>query len=419
MCRIIIEELNINGEGISYKDNNKFCVKNVLINEEVEVENFKVKQNFFQSKLKKILKPSQDRIKEKCKFCTICGGCDFMFVRYKKSLMIKKDVLKKYFEKFFCGEIKINYSDNEFYYRNKVAFKVENNKIGLQKYMSNKLIEIDECIVAKQEINQVLNVLREYLKQYNNVEINHAVIRCLNGHMSIAIVCSKKPRFLNILVEKLKNKFNDKFGLYVNYNTNNKKIFSDKWEYVYGQKELQSTLFGIDFYVKPYSFMQINENVMEKMYKRVLGEIENEIVIEGYSGIGLLSCILSKKAKKVYSIELNNSASQDAEKTKKLNKIVNLENINGDCNIFLPKLIQKHKDATFIIDPPRSGLGIEILQSILKSRPKKIIYISCNPYTLKQNIVFLKDSYYIDKFEIFDIFPQTFEIESFVVLKIK
>ena len=186
-----------------------------------------------------------------------------------------------------------------------------------------------------------------------------------------------------------------------------------------GLKELKSTFKGLTFYIKPYSFMQINDEMRDKLYQKVAQKMDGGVVVEGFSGAGLLSAILSKNSKWVYSIEINSSANLDAEKTKNANKIVNLTNICGDIRVELPKIIEEHKDATFVIDPPRSGVDNGTLDLLKQCKVKRIIYISCNPYTLKQNLVYLKDVYEITDFEIFDLFPQTFDIESLVELKLK
>ncbi len=420
MMKIKIEGLNINGEGFCNLDKTKICVKNVLPNEVVEVESVIKKNNFIGARLNNVEKSSPYRIKEKCKFCGNCGGCDFMFVNYDKGLEIKKQVIARYFKDLYNGDIIIHKSKKEFFYRNKVSFYVENDKIGLLGLKSKNIVEIDKCIVSKEGINRVLKISRDYLKAIKNISIHHIVVRELGSGIIIVLVSDKKPKDIKLILNSLKKEFGENFGLYINYNCKNSKdILSDKFEFIYGQKYLQSVVNGIICFTKPYSFMQINDDVRNEMYESVKDEIKGESVIEGYSGAGILSCIMAKVAKKVVSIEINKTATQDAEKTRKENNITNLENINGDCSKILPQIISKNKDAIFVIDPPRSGCSKNILEKLKENQVKKIIYISCNPYTLKQNLVYLKESFKIDKFEIFDIFPQTFEIESMVILKSK
>lgn len=417
--KIKIDELNINGEGISRIDEKKFCVRNVLEGEVVDALVKSEKGNFVDTILNKILVPSVNRIIPKCVWCDRCGGCNFMFADEKYALEVKKNLIKKYFLDFFSGEIISHSSPKNLRYRNKVSFAVKDKIIGLQKKNSNEIVEIDDCLVAKNEIIVVLKIVREYLNKIENSTINHLVVRAVDGYVSVALVCKTSPNNLDFCAKELENAFGNKFGLFLNFNTSKNVILSDNWKYVCGQKEICSNAFGIKFFVKSHSFLQINDDVRNELYERVLKEIDNNIVIEGYSGAGLLSAVMSKRAKKVISVEINKFATLDAEKTKAENSLSNLENINGDCGEILPKLVKKFPEATFVVDPPRSGLDKNVINAILNSGVKKVVYISCNPYTLKQNIYLLKDNFEIVNFEIFDIFPQTFDIESFVVLKKK
>lgn len=417
MSIIKIDNLNINGEGISKNNNKKYCVSGVLPGEIVDVEKIKSKDNFVLCKLNNVVQKSPFRVVPKCKYFSTCGGCDFMMCEKSAQRKIKKEILQDYFKDYFKSSIKINSGKNDFYYRNKVSFYVKNKKIGLLKKGGREVVEIDKCIVINDKINKILPILRDFLIEIDNKYINHIVIRCLDDHMHISLVTSRKPKTLGHLVENLKGKLKNNFSLFYNFNFNSKDILSDKWLLIYGEKYLKSTYKDLKFSIAPHSFMQINLEVMEKMYERVVEEVKNQNVVECYSGIGLLSIICSKTAKSVTAVEINKSSSLDANRNKEENNIKNLTNINDDALRFLKNL--KEKDFTLLVDPARSGLGREVIDEILRLKPPKIVYISCNPYTLRQNLYRLKDVYYVENMEFFDIFPQTFEIETFVVLKIK
>ncbi len=419
MSKITIEKLNINGEGVAFYDGKKYVVPYALPREMLDVEEVQKKANFVGCEIRKLEKPSQKRIEPCCKYFSCCGGCDKMNISASDCLALKKDTIKEYFCDIYDGEILQNSCQNPFFYRNKVAFVVKNGKVGLQKKSSNTLVEIDRCFVAKPEINTILSLFRDFLNTKKDTFITRLVVRVLENRPLIVLVCTKKPKNLDFFASLLKNNFGENFGLYLNYNKSKNEIFSPNFEHVCGLKELQSTYKDLIFYIKPYSFMQINDEMREKLYQKVSQMVTGGIVVEGYSGAGLLSAILSKNAKKVYSIEINSSASSDAEKTKLVNKITNLTNICGDIRAELPKIIEQNKDATFIVDPPRSGVDHSTLDLLKKCKVNRIIYISCNLYTLKQNLVYLKDEYKIVNFEIFDMFPQTFDVESLVELHLK
>ena len=421
MSKIKIESLNINGEGQSFIDGKKLCVKGVLPEEIADVEIVTEKNNFMQGVLKNVCKPSHLRICPKCPYVGRCGGCDFMFTTSQNGIEIKKNITKEYFKDLFSGEIISNASPNNFEFRNKVAFAVCGDRIGLRKSNSHEICEISNCIVANKNINIVLNIAKRWLKNVKNCQICHIVVRSIDEHVCICVVARKKfdYKLLTDFIENLKLSFSDKFGLFVSINSSKDKIFGQKCEHICGEEKIPLERFGIKSFIRPMSFFQINDEVAVNLYSNVLEEIENDIVIEGYSGAGLLSCIIAKRAMEVFSVEIEKDATKDANDAKFLNNLQNLHNINGDCEVEMEKLLLQNQNATVVLDPPRSGVGRRTLDMILRTLPQKIVMISCNLYTLKQNLVFLSKNYEIKSFEIFDMFPQTFHLESLVVLKRK
>lgn len=419
IIKVKIEEVNINGEGFCFLDDKtKVCVKRVLPQEEVLAEKTYKKNNFINATLKEVLVKSDLRVKAKCPYYNLCGGCDYQHLQSKEALKQKRDIIAKYFFDLYSGEIKTNKSELDFNYRNKASFYVFNNKVGFQKENSNKLIEIDNCLLLDPIINKTLKIFKDWLSKNNTRDINHIVVRTLNKKLIITLVVERTP----INLDKLLKVFNDNFlpntyGVYLNFNKQKHIILSDKWQHIFGLKYLEDEFEDIKYNVHPYSFLQVNNKVKNDIYKYVLQKIDNQIVIEGYSGAGLLSAILSKKAKKVIGVEINKNATKDADNIKNLNNINNLENINGDCKSVLPDLAKKYSNAVFVIDPPRSGCDEKTLTAIKENNINKVVYISCNPYTLKQNVKFLSDKYKITDFEIFDMFPQTSNIESVVCLE--
>lgn len=422
LLKINIEDVNINGEGFCYINNKqtKVCVKNVIPQEEVIVEKTFEKNNFINAKLQTIVKPNNLRVNPKCKYYGVCGGCDYQHLSTKNALAQKLNIIKKYFSDIYNKEIIALESKNDFNYRNKVSFFVKNGKIGLQQENTNNLIEVDSCLILKPILNKVLNVFKIWLDKYKEKNINHVVVRTLNNLLSIVLVVTEKIKNTQELINLLNNEFGENsYGLYFNFNNGKGKILSDKWLFVYGAKTLTDNYNGVEYQIHPYSFMQVNDDIKLLIYEKVLKEIENKVVIEGYSGAGLLSAIISKKAKKVIGVEINKQATQDANNLKQKNNLTNIENINGDCKQVLPQLAKKYPEAIFLIDPPRSGCDLETLKALKQNKISKIIYISCNPYTLKQNIKFLIDEYKLDSLQIFDMFPQTSNIESLAILKRK
>lgn len=418
VIQLKINELNINGEGVGFlKENTKVCVKNVLPNETVKAKVVFKKNNFIKAKLLEVVNSNKNRVEAKCPYFGSCGGCDYQQLKNVDALKLKKEIFENYFSDVYNKGIYFVDNNSPFEYRNKASFIVKNNKVGFQQEGSNNLVEIDNCCILKPEINKSLNIFKKWLNKTKVNNINHFVVRVLNKNLMLTIVCSSFVKEINFFVEELKKCFEeDSFGVYLNFNTSKDKILSDKWKHIYGLKILKDNFEGISYNVHPNSFMQVNDEIRNILYKSVQNEIKNEVVIEGYSGAGLLSGILCKTAKEVIGVEINKNATENANKLKEENNLDNLQNINGDCKNVLPVLAKKYKNSVFVVDPPRSGCDQNTLQSIIENNISKVVYVSCNPYTLKQNIKFLSNYYDLEKITMFNMFPNTSEIETLAVL---
>ena len=257
---------------------------------------------------------------------------------------------------------------------------------------------------------------------YNNSGyIKHIVIRSINGNLQLVLVSKKEnvPSLLD-LVNLLKQNFK-KFDLFLNINKNDRgEILSNNFKIIYGKNRVMVNSFNINYFISPYSFYQVNDEIRSLIYSDILKLIsKNSVVIDAYSGSGLLSAIISKKAQFVYAIEINKSATENANELIGENNISNMENINGDCRVELPKLIKRIKceNLNIVLDPARSGCDQNALNAVCSSGAKRVIYLSCNPATLARDLLTLLQHYEIKLVQPFDMFPQTSNLETLVVLE--
>ena len=424
IIEVDILELNIQFEGVGFYNNKKVCVKNVLPGEKVKAKIIFEKPNFVSAKLVEIIVKNPLRIEPKCKYYNICGGCTLQILEPKDALKLKGEIIKKYFSSLFGGEVKLFESKNSFFYRNKIAFAVENGVVGLRQENSKKIVEIDTCSIANKRVNELLLILKKWVRNNNiNFDIKYFVIREFSYSFILTIICKNKVKDLktvNELVAFLKNNFKEPFGVFLNYNLNEKEIFGKDWQHIYGLKGLDVKLCNLNVNIHPYSFLQVNYYTAEKLYERVLNYISSDdFIVEGYSGAGILSSLMAKKAKKVCSIEINKNATMDANILKENNNLINLCNINGDFSKVIKDFGEDIRNAVVVLDPPQSGCQKEVLNCLIENKIKKVIYISCNPYTLKQNVYYLKNYYEVKNLELFDMFPNTSHIESLCVLERK
>lgn len=399
-----ILRLNNEAYGVSVIDGIVVFTPYVLSNEIVKIKVNKIYKNYVKSNLIEIIKKSNSRIKPLCPYFYSCGGCNLMHMNYDSQLEFKINKIKSIFKKICSIDIDIKdiYSFNEFNYRNKVVFKVENDKIGFYKNNTNELIDIDKCIISDEKINKCLLDIRKFINVHKENEINEVMIR----------VCSENI-MLNIdkIKEEIKQEFICKLGYVSSIYINNK--------LVYGKPFIREKINDLVFNISPKSFFQVNYETSKCLYNKILNYIDNyNTIIDLYCGTGTITMLLSKKCKKVIGIEVVKDAINDAKDNLILNNVNNVEFI---CDKVENKIdaVKKLDVDVIVMDPPRSGSDRKTLKSILDIEPKKIIYVSCNPVTLARDYNILKEKYELKEISAFDMFPQTIHVESLCLLELK
>ena len=415
---INIFDYGMNGEGVAKVDGKVILCANALIDEVVEAEIIEDNKNFAVAKTKQIVKTSKMRSEPKCPYFAICGGCDLQHMVYNEQLKFKQKLVQKTIKKICNLDVHIleTIPSNVIYnYRNKMSFAVNDKLCGLYKAESKNIVNITSCPLAQDDINIILNIFKGYINNNPNTNIKNIVIREIENQILVGVVTKAKTD-LSIFIDALKLKFKN-IGVYEIINTRKDSVvLSGKINHIYGIKEIKINNFNLTYYVDLIGFHQTNIDIQNKIYQKVLNYINlNTIIVNGFSGQGLLSAILASKAKQVYGIEINNSSHISAEKLKTDNNISNLTNICGDFNKHINHYI-KIAD-TIILDPAKKGCGIEVMKKI--KGIKNIIYISCNPIALCKDLNILKDDYIIEEITPFDMFPNTKNVETLVKLKIK
>ncbi|MCI8330839.1 MAG: class I SAM-dependent RNA methyltransferase [Bacilli bacterium] len=358
-----INNLNHNGEGITKINEKITFVKNALPEETVEIEITKIRKKYNQAEVKKYIKTSPKRVEPTCPYYMECGGCDIMHMDYKSQIEYKKEKITNILKKYTNNEIEpiIIESNKNLNYRNKITLHYKNEKLGYMKENTNEIIEIEKCQLAMDKIN-------EAIKKNKNVKEELIIRENTEGKI-----------ITNINKEKMIEKINE-----------------------------------YKFQVDTDSFFQVNHYICGKIFEIVEENIkENATCLDLYSGVGTLSIVASKKAKYVYSIEINEHSYKNALENLKLNKKSNIKFILGDVQKEIKNITEKID--IIITDPPRKGINENTIKIIEELEPNKIIYISCDPMTLARDINTLK-KYKISKLYILDMFPNTHHVECVCVL---
>lgn len=378
--------------------------------------------------------------KPRCKYYEECGGCQLQHLNSLGQNKLKQQIGEKFLGRFGeVEEIKTMYYPYE--YRNKIhstfGYKDKRSKeiiAGMYAKNSHEIINIEKCIIQDKIADEIIKTIKQIMKKYKIEPYNedektgflrHVLIRTgfKTKEVMVVLVTSSsmfvgKKNFVKILTTKhpeIKTvimNINDK---------NTSMILGDKEETIYGPGFIKDTLCGLTFRISSKSFYQINPLQTEVLYKEALNTINftgDEVIIDAYSGIGTIGLIASKKVKKVIGVELNKDAVKDAIKNAKINNIENVYFENKDAGLYMVELAEKgEKIDVVIMDPPRSGSDENFLSSVLKLKPKYIIYISCNPETQARDLDYLIKDYSVEKIKLVDMFPQTNHVESIVLLE--
>lgn len=433
-----IDKIVNGGEGLGYYNDFAVFVPMSVPGDILKVKIISVKKTYARGLIEEIITQGEERVEgtDKISFEDF-QGCDFGMLKYEAQLKYKKlmveDVLKKIGKIEDVSVADVIGSEDPYHYRNKIIepFRTSKGEIisGFFKRKSHDVFEVEENILNSRLGNKIIKELksilnREKVSVYDENEhkgiLRNVMVRTnsKNEAMLVLIINAVKieKRYKDILME-LKNKVSEIKSIYISLNPKRTNVaLGEKNIFIWGEKTITEEIDGISFNISPLSFFQINLPQTKKLYNTAVSyfkDIENKNVVDAYSGTGTLAMILSKKAKKVFAIELVQSATNDGIKTAKENEISNIEFINGAVEDKLPELIKKgEKVDAIIFDPPRKGIEESSLLKVAESNIKEIVYISCNPSTFARDAEILsRQGYTLEKVQPVDMFPGTAHTE--------
>lgn len=415
----------MNGEGVGRLDGKIILVPKALLGEIVEIVIVKDYGNYAVAKLLEIKKKSSSRRASPCAYAN-CGGCELMHMDYSMQLRFKHDLVQKTIKKIAnisCEVADTIASDREFNFRNKVSFSCLNNNFGMREASSHNVVDIDKCLLASSRQNEIFSLFKQYCRDNhllgydmatNNGVIKNLVIKDFANGILVAVVTANKVDLSN-LYTILSSRF-DRIGLFEVINKRRDSVvLAGQCIHVGGLKEVELCEFGLKYPIDIFGFHQTNDYIQNEIYLKMMEYIkEDSIVVNGYSGAGVLSAIMAKRAKAVIGIELERSSHNSAERLKQVNNITNLTNICGDFTKEYNKIKNTIPSHTLVLDPSKKGCG-EIIRQI--NNANSIIYLSCNPIALAKDLRELNKNYIIEEVTPFDMFPNTISVETLVKLK--
>lgn len=430
------------GNGVGKIDNFAIFIPETTIGDTVKIKIVKVLKSYAFGRLEEILKPSSARIDVDCDCYTQCGGCTYRHISYDAELKIKQDYVENVFKRLGGIELPCNpiiESKRENQYRNKAQYPVGIDKdgtivSGFYAKRSHRIINSNACCLQSSEFAKIQSVILDFLNQNhiavydetsNKGLIRHIYIRKAEATNEIMVcLVATKSKIPNIdkLVEMLLQSNSNIVSIVINVNPKaTNVILGNQCITVYGEEEITDIICGVKIKISPLSFYQVNKLQAEVLYQTAIEYAQlskNDVLIDLYCGTGTIGLIASSQVKQVIGVEIIPQAIENAKENAKLNSIENTRFLCADAKVAAKQLAQEGtKPDVIIVDPPRKGLNLEVIEAIVEMSPRKVVMVSCNPATAARDVSLLQEQGYQTKvITPVDMFPRTTHVECIVCL---
>lgn len=437
-----IIDIGDNGEGIGKIEGFTIFIPHTLIGDQVEICLTKLKKNYGFGKLLRLCKPSPYRIKSQCNHEIECGGCQFQSLDYQKQLEWKQHKVEnclKHIGKLKHIKVETTLGmELPYHYRNHMQYPIRKVNgqihIGFFASKSHRIIPVTNCCIQAKINEKIIHCVKAFLEEYSisiyEDETHKGLVRHLvikSGYytdeiMVCLVINGTQLPYTEQLIDCLKS-IKEVKSIILNYHQEKTSvILGNTYQVLYGKDTITEEINGLQFKVSPLAFMQVNTLQTEILYQKIVEFaqlIGKETVIDAYCGIGTITLNLAKYAQKVYGIEIIEEAIQDAKENAKLNHIENTIFYADKAEVLIPKFYQNNIIAdVIVVDPPRKGCDIKLLETLREMQPQKVIYVSCNPATLARDLAYLMqdNNYKIECVQPVDMFPHSTHVECVVLM---
>ncbi len=439
-----IEGYSSTGAGVARVLGRAVFVDFALMGEIWEILILKVTSSAVYGKGTKCVRASTERVSPACPVFGKCGGCDLMHMSYDEELSFKlsrvNDAIKRVGGlDFVIDEIIGADEGKNLRYRNKAIFAVGQDKsgkalTGFFRERSHDIIDAPDCLIQTELPVRCASALREFMDKngvaaYNEKsgkgQIRHIFTRCsLKYPQAVACIVSARGlhEHTDALINVLREKCPELTGIVLCINkTRGNTVLAGDFHTLWGSEVIEDELCGLRFRISPLSFYQINPRQAEKLYMRALEYASPDgdgVVLDLYCGTGTISLCLARGAKFVYGAEIVESAVINARQNAEANGIKNAEFLLGDAGDAAKKLaLSGVKPDSVVVDPPRKGLTVDVIDEICVMKPTRVVYVSCDPATLSRDMrLFSERGYLPQKGTAVDMFPRTRHVECVVLM---
>ena len=428
-----VKKWGINGEGIAFHEGKPVFIENAIPDEVIEFDIKSDEGTYLVGELTRLVEQSSKRRYPLCPIWKECGGCALMHVKYPAQCKMKEGNLKEALIKYadYNGRIlPIIKNPEPLSYRNscKLPFGEEYGELytGMYERDTNHFQKMERCYVHSKLLEQtrqeVLKIMNEHhLKMYDDKKktgYRTLVMKEFDSKIQIIFVTGKEDiseEFIHDVTQ-----LEGVVSIWQSVKTETKREVFGDMRFIWGEEKMHLQLEDIQLSLLPRSFFQLNTKQSVNLYNVVKDWMpRSKTTVEAYSGIGAISLFVKDKAEEIIGVESIQDAVDNANENAMLNHADNVSFICEDAGSALAHLVQEKEVDTLIVDPPRSGLDDIMKETILKSKIKTMIYVSCNPATLAKDLGVLKKEYRIVKIQPVDMFSQTPHVETVVLLSHK
>ena len=427
--RLSIEKLVYGGDGLAHADGNTVFVPYVLPGEEVRAATKSKQKKLLWADLLEVTSPAKERTTPKCPHFQKCGGCHYQHIPAAEQLRLKKAILRETLSRLggvsWDGEI-VEHSAEPYTYRNRAQWAVRDGMPRALGYFlpeSSVILPIDECPVLSPLLAQTFVKLQDMTRSASlpaGVQEIEAFADSSDKKIALNIAFDKFPKPAEELTSLFRNALPQMESLLLLDQKKNKFELS-------GPGYLIQEAGGYQYRVSHLSFFQVNRFLIEDLLKTVVADAQGGVALDLYAGVGFFTLPLARTFSKVVSVDANLAATRDLLTNAEAAKVTVVSH-NEHVEEFLKKTDEK---PTFVmLDPPRAGLGAQAAKDLAELGASEIVYLSCDPSTLARDLAVLTNSarkpreiptpgnrYEITEMHLFDLFPQTFHIETLVRLR--
>ena len=436
----VISDYTAEGQGIAKIDGCVVFIPNAIVGEKCLVRIETAKKTWAGGKITQLLERSPHRVNRQCPVAKLCGGCDFWHMDYTEECRLKADRVRQALNRIGgenLPELPILAAPACTAYRNKAVYPVAGKKgkayAGFFRAGTHQIVENDGCLILFPEADQVKNTVIAFLNQYHITAydetthtglVRHIFVRkgWVSGQILVCLTVNgeKLPHAKELIDLLQKIPGFTTLVLSVNQKPGNS-VLGDAEHILWGNGFIEDTLCGLTFRLSAKSFYQVNHPQAQRLYEAAIaqaGITKEDLVLDLYCGVGTITLVMAKQARKVIGVEVVEAAVNDARENAKRNGIQNAEFFCGDAGKAALELEKQGicPDVA-VVDPPRKGLNADTIEALSKMSPRRIVYVSCDPATLARDVAILKEKgYRLTSAQTADLFPRCAHIESVVCL---